>query len=454
MGRARAQPSGTAVAAGKPVVAIVGQPNVGKSTLFNRLVGGRRAIVEDIPGTTRDRLYGEAEWGGRSFVVIDTGGLEPSAQEGYPSLIRRQVEAALAEADVVLFLVDVVQGVTPTDLEIADLLRRSGKPVLLLANKADNDRRREAAVGFYRLALADPIPISAYHGTGLAEVRERLEGLLPEAPAEAPLALLPIAIVGRPNLGKSALVNAILGQERVIVSEEPGTTRDAVDTPFTYRGKGLLLIDTAGIRRRGRIGRGIERYSVMRAQAAIERCEVALVLIDASEGVTAQDLHIAGYVIDACKGLIIVVNKWDLMEDTEEERERFAARVLARMRFAPWAPLAFISAKTGLNIEGLLDLALEVGETRGQRVPTGELNAAIRQAVEAHPPPSRGRRHLRILYVTQAAVRPPTFVFFVSDASLLHFSYQRYLENVIRKRFGFEGTAIKMVFRSREPKRP
>ncbi|MCH7522618.1 MAG: ribosome biogenesis GTPase Der, partial [Chloroflexi bacterium] len=264
-----------------------------------------------------------------------------------------------------------------------------------------------------------------------------------------PTETLRLAIVGRPNVGKSALVNAILGQERVLVSEEPGTTRDAVDTPFEYGGQELVLIDTAGIRRRGKVTRGIEKYSVMRAQEALARADIGLLVVDASEGLTAQDLHIAGYIADAHKGLIVVANKWDLVEDTEESRERFASRELRRFRFAPWAPLAFVSAKTGLNIDGLLDLALEVHETRGQRIPTPELNTVIQKAVAAHRPPSKGQRALRILYVTQAEVNPPTFVFFVSDASLLHFSYKRYMEKAVRKAFGFEGTAIRLIFRSR-----
>lgn len=433
----------------KPVLAIVGRPNVGKSTLFNRLVGSRKAIVEEVPGTTRDRLYGEAQWGGRSLVVIDTGGLEPSAGEAYAPLVRQQVETAIAEADVILFLVDVVEGITATDLEITEFLRKAAKPTLLVANKADNQQRQEAALQFYELALGDPIPISAYHGLGLAELSDRLEQLLPPAGAEAPAPGLPLAIVGRPNVGKSLLLNAILGQERAIVSEEPGTTRDAIDTLFEYKGQLLLLIDTAGIRRRGRIQGGIERWSVMRAQGALARCEVALLVVDATEGITAQDLHIAGQAVEEHKGLIIVANKWDLMEDSEESRAAFAARALARLRFAPWAPLCFVSAKTGLNIQGLLDLALEIGETRSRRVATAELNAVLRQALAAHAPPAKGRRRLKLFYATQAEVRPPTFVLFLNDSSLLHFSYQRYLENAIRKHFDFEGTAIRLLFRSR-----
>ncbi len=434
---------------GKPVAAIVGRPNVGKSTLFNRMVGARQAIVEDIPGTTRDRLYGEAEWRDTEFVVIDTGGLEPDAEEGYSALIREQVETAYTEADVVLFIVDTTAGVTATDSEIAEVLRKSEKPVILLANKADNDPRRDAAVEFFELGLGEPMPISAHHDLGVREVKDRLVELLPVAPVEGRDDVLKLAVVGRPNVGKSALVNAILGQERVIVSEQAGTTRDAVDTPFEYNGKGMVLIDTAGIRRPGRVERGVEKYSVMRAREAIERCDIAVLLLDATEKMAAQDLHIGGYVADAHKGMIVAVNKWDLREDTEEEREAFADRVLRRLRFTPWAPLAFVSAKETLNIDGLLELALEIGETRGTRIPTAEVNAALREAVAAHPPSSPGRRVLRIKYATQAEVRPPTFVFFANDASLIHFSYRRYLENTLRRRFGFEGTAIKLEFRSR-----
>jgi GTP-binding protein len=331
----------------KPVVAIVGRPNVGKSTLFNRLIGARQAIVEDIPGTTRDRLYADAEWRQRAFVVIDTGGLVPDAEEGYSALIRDQVETALMEADAVLFIVDAVSGITSTDREIAEELRRTDRPVLLLANKADNEARRGLAVEFYELALGDPMAISAYHGQGIREVQDRLLELLPPSPLEAPVDRLRMAVVGRPNVGKSALINVILGQERVIVSEEAGTTRDAVDTLFEYGDRQMVLIDTAGIRRPGRVERGIEKYSVMRARQAIERCDVAVLVLDATQKLAAQDMHIAGYLADAYKGLIIAVNKWDLIEeDTEDNRETYARRTLARLKFAPWAPLAFVSAKT------------------------------------------------------------------------------------------------------------
>jgi len=433
----------------KPVVAIVGRPNVGKSTLFNRMVGARQAIVEDVPGTTRDRLYGDAEWKERGFTLIDTGGLEPDASEGYSALIRDQVEIAIVEADVILFVVDAVSGATSSDREIADILRRTDKPVLLLANKSDNNKRAEGAVDFFELGLGEVMSVSAYHGLGVREVLDWLLEKLPYAPGDEPLAQLRLAIVGRPNVGKSALVNAILGQERVIVSEQAGTTRDAVDTPLVYKDRPLTLIDTAGLRRRGRVERGIEKYSVMRAHQAIERCDIAIVMLDATQKPAAQDLHVAGYVADASKGMIVAANKWDLVEDTEEARDDFASAALARLKFAPWAPLAFVSAETGLNMSGLLDLAIEIGEARAFRVPTSEVNAALREAVATHPPSSGGRRAVRIKYATQASVNPPTFVFFANDARLIHFSYRRYLENAFRRRFGFEGTAIKMEFRSR-----
>ncbi len=432
----------------KPVVAIVGRPNVGKSTLFNRLVGRRTAIVEDIPGTTRDRLYGEVEWKDVHYSLIDTGGLEPDSAEKYPSLIRDQVQVALVEADVILFVVDTLTGVTPVDAEIAEQLRRTAKPVLVLANKGDNIARQEAAVEFYEIGLGDPMPLSAHHDIGVRELQDRLIELLPATPAATETEFLRMAVVGRPNVGKSALINAILGEERVIESEVPGTTRDAVDTPFVYKDQQMVLIDTAGIRRPGKVERGIEKYSVMRARDAIVRCDVAVLVLDATQRLAAQDLHIAGYVADEYKGLIIALNKWDLLEDSDELRERTARRILARFKFAPWSPLAFLSAKTGLNVEGLLDLAREVGEARSTRIPTAEVNSVLREAVAAHPPASSGRKPLRLKYVTQAETRPPTFVFFANDASLVHFSYRRYLENHFRKRFGFEGTAIRLEFRS------
>jgi len=442
-------PTATPVPSRLPVVAIVGRPNVGKSALFNRLVGHRQAIVEDIPGTTRDRLYAAAEWKENHFTLIDTGGLEPDSDEGYPSLIRDQVQVALAEADMILFVVDATVGVTTTDAEIGEMLRRTEKPVLLLANKADNPSRHELAVDFYSLALGDPMPISAYHGLGVREVQDAVIELLPAVIAQEATEQVRIAVVGRPNVGKSALINAILGESRVIESAMPGTTRDAVDTLFQYDGQQMVLVDTAGIRKPGKVEKGIEKYSVMRARDAIHRADLAILVIDAADKTASQDLHIGGYVVDAYKGLIIAVNKWDLVEDSEEARIFFARKMMARMRFAPWAPVAFISAKTGLNVTGLLDLASEVQEERSRRIPTSDVNIALRETVAQHPPPSTGKRQLKLKYATQAQTRPPTFVVFCNDAALVHFTYRRYIENQFRKRFGFEGTALKFEFRSR-----
>ncbi len=363
-------------------------------------------------------------------------------------MIRDQVQVALVEADVILFVVDTLTGVTAVDTEIAEQLRRTEKPVLVLANKGDNATRQETAVEFYELGLGDPMPMSAHHDIGVRELQDRLIELLPRSETPAETQFLRMAVVGRPNVGKSALINAILGEERVIESEVAGTTRDAVDTPFTHKGQEMMLIDTAGIRRPGKVERGIEKYSVMRARDAIARCDVAVLVLDATQKLAAQDLHIAGYVADEHKGLIIALNKWDLLEDSDELRERMAHRVLSRFKFAPWAPLAFLSARTALNVEGLLDLVAEVGVARSTRISTAEANSALREAVAAHPPASSGRKPLRLKYVTQAEVRPPTFVFFANDATLVHFSYRRYLENHFRKRFGFEGTAIRLEFRS------
>ena len=432
-----------------PVAAIVGRPNVGKSALFNRLIGSRQALVEDIPGTTRDRLYADVEWGEQAFTLVDTGGLEPTGEAGYAPLVKHQVEMALAEADVVLLVVDARDGLTATDLEIADLLRRSAKPLILVANKADNEARRQACVQFYELALGDPLPVSAQHGVGLADLMDRLAQLLPEAPGEVSAIGLRLAIVGRPNVGKSMLLNAILGQERVIVSAEPGTTRDAIDTAFRYLDRDLVLVDTAGIRRRGRIQGGLERHSVLRAEQAIDRADVALLVIDATEGVTAQDAHITGYVAEAAKGLVVAVNKWDLVPADDEPRKDFVRAARARLRFVPWAALCLVSAKERTGIDELLAAGVSAGAAREQRVPTAELNVSMRRALAGHGPPSVRGRRLKLLYITQAAVRPPTFVFFVNDAALLHFSYRRYLENSIRRAFGFQGTALRLIFRSR-----
>jgi GTP-binding protein len=434
----------------RPVVALVGRPNVGKSALFNRMLGGRKALVEEIAGTTRDRLYGDVEWREWEFRLVDTGGLLLDESPPYSALIRRQVEIAIEEAQVILFVVDAKEGLTAADLDVADVLRRTAKPVLLLANKAESRSRREAAVQFYELGLGEPIPVSAHHGQGVADVMDMVVEMAPASPAVEAAEALAIAIVGRPNVGKSMLLNAILGEDRVIVSDEPGTTRDSIDTPFQFQEQELLLLDTAGIRRRGRVQRGVEKHSVLRAERAVERADVALLLMDAGEGVAAQDTHIAGLIADAYVGLVLVVNKWDLIDPAPTFRKQFERVVRHRMRFAPWAPLCFISAKEGMGIDGLLAEALKVGEERRKRISTGELNAVVQRAIGERGPPSVGGRKLKVLYCTQVQAAPPTFVFFVNDASLLHFSYRRYIENRLRRVFGFAGTPLRLVFKGRE----
>jgi GTP-binding protein len=434
----------------KPIVAIVGRPNVGKSALFNRIVGGRPALVEDLPGTTRDRIYGDAEWRGREFKVVDTGGLEPDVPGTYTPLVRAQVEYALAEADIVLFVVDTITGITAADLEVADLLRRSNKPVLLIANKADSRTREESALTFYELGIGEPIAISAHHGHGVADVLDMIADSLPPLETEDVEPGLKLAIVGRPNVGKSSLLNAILGEDRVIVSEVPGTTRDVIDTPFVFNEQPLVLVDTAGLRRRGSIEPGVEKHSTLRARRALERAQIALCLFDLSEEFTAQDAHVVGYALDAARGIVVVANKWDLVRDGEWTKEDWERRLRWKLKFAPWIPIRFISAVERTGIDEVLAEAVRIGEQRQRHVDTGALNQVMRRAVAEKPPPtpSKGKR-IKLLYVTQAEVDPPTFVFFLNDASAVHFSYRRYMENVIRRHFGFEGTSIKMVFRGR-----
>jgi GTP-binding protein len=433
----------------KPLVALVGRPNVGKSTLFNRLVEQPLAIVEDVPGTTRDRIYADAEWGGTTFTFVDTGGLVPDSSDDLSTLVRGQVEIAITEAEAIIFLVDVKEGVTGGDLEIAGLLRRSGKPVLLAVNKADNESRRRDAMEFYELGLGDPIPISAFHGTGTGDL---LDALLKVGwSEERPLATKGtcIAIVGRPNVGKSSLLNYLLGQDRMIVSETPGTTRDAVDSLIEWDGQQVTLVDTAGIRKRGRIVPGIERYSVIRALRAIQRADVALLLLDATEGVTEQDAHIAGYVVDEARGLVLVVNKWDLVEKDAYSVQYYTDEIRRALKFVAYAPLVFVSAITGQRVGKAIDMALKVQESRSTRVPTGELNRLVMESVSRHAPPSKRGKRLKIYYATQADTAPPRFVFFVNDPQLVHFSYQRYLENQLRESFGFEGSPLRMAFRRR-----
>ncbi|HEY7270659.1 MAG TPA: ribosome biogenesis GTPase Der [Dehalococcoidia bacterium] len=437
----------------KPIVALVGRPNVGKSALFNRMIGERRAIVEDIAGTTRDRLMGEVEWRGKTFDLIDTGGLaEPTSIAGsgaYMANIADQVERAMADADLLLFVVDVKAGITSADVEVAEMLRRSPRTALLIANKADNQRREVDANEFYELGLGEPLPVSATNGAGVGEVLDLIEQRLPLVPEpEAELATLRVAIIGRPNVGKSMLLNALLGEERVIVSEIAGTTRDAVDTPFEFEGRSLTLIDTAGIRRPGRIEGSIEHYSVMRARDALQRADIAVCVFDASVGIRAQDLHIIGMAMDANTGLVVCANKWDLMRD-KLDKQHFVRRISGRLRFATWAPVVAVSALERSGLEELLHEVMAAGEQRTRRVPTAELNAYIRRAMARRPSPTVGRQRLKLLYVTQPEVEPPTFVLFVNDAALAGAAYRRYLENSLRAAFGFRGAGIRLIFRSR-----
>ena len=502
-----------------PLVAIVGRPNVGKSTLFNRVVGSRTAIVEDRARTTRDRLYGDAEWNGRRFVLIDTGGLEVDTDDPIELRVQEQARLAISEADVIVFVVDAAAGMTPADLEAAELLRRAPAPVIVAVNKADNEKRELEAAEFHTLGWEETYPISASHGRGTGDLLDAIVWALPpeseaeiarkqreaEADAwadevaagrlepfvvgepeedldgedgagqsgvdsadvaeaaeaarwdaaiaaEADTAPAAIAFVGRPNVGKSSLLNALLGEERTIVSDVPGTTRDAIDTRLAWGRSEVVLIDTAGIRRRGKVASGAaaERYSTMRALTALARADVAVLVIDAVEGLTSQDAHVAGYAVEEGKGLIVAVNKWDLVEDkTDRTFDQYVEWIRNDAPFLEFAPVVSISAKTGQRVGRVLELAVDIWAERRRRVPTGELNRMLMAATDRPPPPLvRGKRP-KLFYATQAAIAPPTFVFFASDASSVHFSYRRYLENRLRETFGFHGTPIRLVFRDR-----
>jgi GTP-binding protein len=432
----------------KPIVAIIGRQNVGKSALLNRLAGQPVAIVEDMPGTTRDRILADVAWAGGSFTLVDTGGLEVRPSSAIARGIKGQVEAAIAEADAIIFMVDIRDGVLPADLEIAGRLRKASKPVLLVANKADNPRLESGAVEFYQLGLDDPLVISAHHGRGTAELLDKIISLLPAPPPAEPEAdMLKLAIVGRPNVGKSTLLNALLGQERAIVDDIPGTTHDAVDSLLDFDGQNVLVIDTAGIRRRGRWGVGVERYGIIRALRAIDRADVVLLVLDATELVTAQDKHIAGYIQEAAKGVVLVVNKWDLVEN--KDIAEYNQSIRRQLRFVSHAPIVYTSAMLGQSTERVVPEAFKVYQERLKRLPTTVVNEVVQAAVAAHHPPHRGTRQLRILYATQAEVNPPTFVFFVNEAKLMSASYQRYLENKLRQALGFNGTPLRLVFKNR-----
>ncbi len=431
----------------RPVVAIVGRPNVGKSTLFNRLIGERRAIVEEIPGTTRDRIYGTAEWNAREFSLVDTGGLTDPRGE-IPKAVRRQAEAAIDEADLILFLVDAKSGIVPVDHDVADQLRRSGKGVILVANKADSWRSEAQAAEFYELGLGQVHPVSALAGHGTGDLLDAVVAALPERTAEQEAEEPRVAIVGRPNVGKSSFLNQLVGEERAVVSAAPGTTRDAIDTTILHRDRRIRLVDTAGIRRRGRVERGIEEYALLRTVHALERADVAILLVDATEGITAQDTHIAGYSIEAGVGLVLGVNKWDAVERSEERTHEMEAVIAREFHFAPWMGHRFVSAKTGRNVPGALDDAVAVVEVRTQRIATADLHRMLIEAIAAHPPPTHKGRQVRFRHVTQARSARPTFVFFVDQPEAVHFTYQRYLENEIRKRFEFTGTPVKIELRA------
>lgn len=452
----------------KPVVALVGRPNVGKSTLFNRLTGRRTAIVEDLPGTTRDRIYGDSFWNGVGFHVVDTGGLETAADaEGgknrrkektaplaedssrFVEHIRNQVSVALEEADAIVFVVDGRDGLTAADEDVAEMLRATQKPILLAVNKTESETRRLNAVEFWNLGISEPFPISAYHGDGVGDLLDALVLSLPAYPdEEVEDNSIGVAIVGRPNVGKSSLLNALIGRERAIVSNIPGTTRDSIDTRIKFEGREITLIDTAGIRRRGSVEPGIEKYSVLRSMQAIDRADVALLLIDATEGVTAQDAHVAGYVLEAFKSVIVLVNKWDAVEKDEHTMNKFAEEVRENLKFLSYVPVLFISAVTKQRIHRVLPTVLEVYEARNHRLSTSEVNNIIREAYDINSPPSRHGRPLRLYYGTQVGVAPPGFTIFVNDEEMVHFSYARYLENRIRIHYPFTGTPIRIFFRS------
>jgi GTP-binding protein len=513
--RRTAVASTTRLGGALPVVAIVGRPNVGKSTLFNRVVGARTAIVEDRARTTRDRLYGDAEWNGRRFVVVDTGGLEVDPDDPIEARVQEQARLAIAEADVIVFVVDAVTGLTPADEEAAELLRRAPAPVIVAVNKADNDKRELDGMEFHAFGFDETHPISASHGRGTADLLDvvvwslppespqelarkereaaaeafadevaagRLEPFVVDEPesedeaaldaadgdvdpdaaeaarwdaaiaAEAASGPAAIAFVGRPNVGKSSLLNALLGEDRAIVSDIPGTTRDAIDTRLAWGRSEIVLIDTAGIKRRGKVANGpaAERYSTMRALSALSRADVAILVIDAVEGLTSQDAHVAGYAIDEGKGLVVAVNKWDLVEDkTDRTFDQYTEWIRNEVPFLDFAPIVSISAKTGQRVGRVLELAIDIWAERRRRIATGELNRLLQAATERTPPPPvRGKRP-KLFYATQAGISPPTFVFFASDASAVHFSYRRYLENRLRETFGFDGTPIRLVFRTR-----
>lgn len=434
----------------KPIVAVVGRPNVGKSTFFNKVLGKRVSIVEDTPGVTRDRIYGEAEWRGIPFIMIDTGGIEPDSDDIILSQMRDQAEIAMETADVILFLVDGKDGLTSSDREVASMLMRKGRDVILVVNKVDTSVLPDDYYDFYELGLGEPIAISAANMFGLGDLLDIVVDKFPkDVEGIEEDDRVKIAVIGKPNVGKSSLINALIGENRLIVSNIAGTTRDSIDTPFLWQGEEYVLIDTAGIRRKSKVTGDIERYSVIRAISAIERSDVCLLMLDATEGVTEQDKKIAGMAHEEGKGIIVVVNKWDLIEKETNTMERFRKDIREELPFMSYAPSVFISVLKKQRLDKVMEMAKYVSEKRAMRVPTGQLNSLIIDATMMKQPPSDKGKRLKIYYVTQVGVKPPLFSFQINDRELMHFSYSRYLENKIREGFGFEGTSIKFVFREK-----
>lgn len=430
------------------VAAIVGRPNVGKSTLFNRLLGERKSIVDDTPGVTRDRIYGDVEWLTQTFRLIDTGGIQLEDQD-FGDEINMQVDIAIEEADVIIFLASAREGVTADDLAIARKLRKAGKPVVLAVNKADNEKLQMEVYDFYQLGLDDPITLSASHGIGIGDLLDRVMEKMPVRDLKPYEGVTSFCVIGRPNVGKSSLVNAILKEDRTIVSNVEGTTRDAIDTPFFYDGREYMIIDTAGIRKRGKIWENIEKYSILRAVSAIERSNVVLFLIDGEKGIRAQDKHVAGLAHEAGKGVIIVYNKWDAVEKDEKTMQQITKKIREEFKYLDYAPVAFVSALTGAKLQNLIPLIDQVHEMCTLRVPTNVLNDVILDAQMMNPPKPHNGRQLKIYYSSQVSVEPPTIVLFVNDPELLHFSYTRYIENRLREAFGFTGTPIHITARKR-----
>ncbi len=437
----------------RPIVAVVGRPNVGKSTFFNKIVGRRIAIVEDTPGVTRDRIYGDAQWLTHEFTLIDTGGIEPLKDDIISAQMRRQAELAIETADVILFLVDGREGITAADEDVAELLRRSKKPVILVVNKVDSTKFEDSVYDFYSLGIGETFTISAEQGLGLGDLLDEVVKHFDQTAGDEQEDTTKIAVVGRPNVGKSSLVNALLGQERTIVSDIPGTTRDAIDSPFTFNGENYILIDTAGIRRKRAIeDESIERYSVIRSLAAVRRADVVLIVIDAAEGMSEQDVRIAGYVHEEGKASVLIVNKWDKIEKDTHTMHEFEKKLASDLAFMDYVPMLFISAKTGQRVHKVLETAKFAYAQNCTRVKTGTLNDVVAEAVSANEPPSDKGRRLKIYYATQANIKPPTFVLFVNDPEIMHFSYKRYLENFFRKSFGLTATPLRTLVRKRGEK--